>query len=97
MNIKFLKSNLDKRKKYNDVCATKRIANSEGALNQDDQILESTSESFIMGLGPDELGIRHLFAERQIEDDFFFNDAPEGEKKESRNKNLLEEHLLLNS
>jgi hypothetical protein len=83
VNRKFLPSIVDKRKEYDKLCVEKRFANSEGLLNQDDQTLESTSESFIMGMGPDELGKQHLFAGLHIdpEDDFFFNNAPEGEKK----------------
>ena len=95
VNRKFLPSIVDKRKEYDKLCVAKRIANSEGLLNQDDQTLESTSESFIMGMGPDELGMQHLFAALHIdpEDDFFYDNAPEGEKKEIRNKNYFKEHL----
>jgi hypothetical protein len=83
--------------------------NTTSVDTEDDQSLEQNAENFAAGLGADELGILHMFADLNIdqEDDFFFEGEaepvaqpdihpvvqPVEEKKKLNCFNVFQEHL----
>ena len=75
VNRKFLPDIIDRRHTYNAIANLKRESDGKSADAEDDSSLDKSSEAFESGLGPDELGLTHMFAAFWIDpdDDFFFN------------------------
>ena len=100
VNRKLLPDIIERRRTYDAIANLKRESDGRSDEAEDDSSLDRSSEAFESGLGPDELGLCHLFADFGIDpdDDFFFNpeDRPvEEETKRYKSTNVFQKHFSM--
>jgi hypothetical protein len=64
---KLLPDIIEKRKKFDEIAALKKESSKPSADDEDNHSLELNAENFEAGLGADQLGILHLFADFNID------------------------------
>ena len=99
INRKLLPDIMERRRTHDAIANLRRASCDKSAEADDDSSLDKSAEDFESGLGPDELGLSHLFATFHIDpdDDFFFNveDRPVEEKKKCKSTNVFQKHFSL--